>query len=72
MVPDQKQVRQIFHETYNVFYKKWTNPDTGYDTDAMMQEVYALDRKYDCQLCRDILAGLVESIDQEMVRRAVC
>jgi hypothetical protein len=68
-IPTPSEVRELFHVTYNVFYKKWTDPSTAYDAEIMRKEVLEIDHKYDCQLCRDILGGLVESIDQEIVRR---
>jgi hypothetical protein len=46
MIPSPIEVRQIFNDTYNVFYKKWINPDTVYDPVVMMQEARELDRKY--------------------------
>lgn len=63
------EIREIWNITYNVFYKKWINPDIVYDPAAMWQEVYEIDRKYDCKMCHEMLMGLVESIDQEIVRR---
>jgi hypothetical protein len=68
-MPTPSEVREIFHVTYNVFYKKWISPDIAYDADVMWQEVYEIDRKYDCKMCHEMLMGLVESIDQEIVRR---
>ena len=63
--PNPAEVRQIFHETYNVFYKKWINPDIPYDPVQMMQEAYALEHKYDCSLCRHMIADLIECIENE-------
>jgi hypothetical protein len=49
MITSPNEVRQIFNDAYNVFYKKWINPNTVYDPDAMMREARELDRKYDGQ-----------------------
>lgn len=68
-IPTHEEVRQIMNEAYNVFYKKWVNPSTQYDPNVMWQEVRAMDQKYDCELCHELLMGLVESIDREIVRR---
>lgn len=68
-IPSPIDVRQLMNEAYNVFYKKWTNPTTVYDPDLIWQEVRDMEKRYDCQLCRDLLIGLVESIDQEIVKR---
>jgi hypothetical protein len=45
-IPSPIEVRQIFNDTYNVFYKKWINPNTIYDPAVMMHEARELDRKY--------------------------
>jgi hypothetical protein len=68
-IPSPTEVRQLMNEAYNVFYKKWINPDTVYDPEAMMCEVRNMDKKYDCQLCRELMIGLAESIDLEIMRR---
>ncbi len=63
-MPSQTEVRQIFHETYNVFYKKWVNPNIPYDPVAMIQEARDLDIKFNHQ---DIVSipGLIECIENE-------
>lgn len=48
-IPNQSEVRQIFNETYNVFYKKWINPNTSYDPEQMLQEARELDEKFNHQ-----------------------
>jgi hypothetical protein len=63
------EVREIWNITYNVFYKKWISPETIHDSEVMWQEVREIDRKYNCKMCHEMLMGLVESIDQEIVRR---
>lgn len=68
MIPDQVQVRQIFNESYNVFYKKWINPNTPFDVDAMMREAHELDKKYNHQDIVNINA-LIECIEDEWRKR---
>ena len=68
-IPTPSEVREIFHVTYNVFYKKWTDPSTVFDAEMMWQEVKEINCRYDCKMCHEMLMGLVESIDQEIVRR---
>jgi hypothetical protein len=63
------EVRQIFNDTYNVFYKKWINPDTVYDPSVMMQEARELDRKYNHQDIVNIVA-LIECIEEERRRES--
>ncbi len=58
------EVKQIFHETYNLFYKKWINPDTKYDPELMMQEARELDRKHEGQKIVSI-AELIACIENE-------
>jgi hypothetical protein len=69
MIPSPSEVRQIFNETYNVFYKKWINPNTPYDPGLMLQEAHELNQKYDCELCRHMVADLIECIEDEQRRR---
>jgi hypothetical protein len=64
-IPTQIEVRQIFNDTYNVFYKKWkdiSNPD---DWVILAQEMKEIDHRYDCDLCRQILLELVKLIEYE-------
>jgi hypothetical protein len=63
-IQSPSEVRQIFNDTYNVFYKKWINPDTVYDPDVMMQEARELDRKYNHQSIVSI-AELIVCIEDE-------
>ncbi len=63
-MPDQAEVRQIFHETYNVFYKKWINSNIPYDPARAMQEARDLDNKFGHQKIVDILK-LIECIENE-------
>lgn len=46
IIPTSLEIKQIFNETYNVFYRKWINTGTIYDPAVMMQEARELDRKY--------------------------
>jgi hypothetical protein len=68
-MPSPEEVRAIFNETYNVFYKKWINSNTPFNADAMMQEVHAINQKYDCKLCRHMLVDLIVCIQNEWKRR---
>ncbi|MDF2907166.1 MAG: hypothetical protein K0R34_2487 [Herbinix sp.] len=68
-IPSHTEVRQIFNDTYNVFYKKWINPDTVYDPAVMMQEARELDRKYNHQDIVNI-AALIECIEAERRRES--
>lgn len=69
MIPSPIEVRQIFNEAYNVFYKKWINSNTPFNADQMMQEARELNQKYDCDLCRHMLADLIVCIEDEYRRR---
>ncbi len=66
-VPDRTEVRQIMNDTYNVFYRKWINPDTPYDPAVMLQEARELDRKYEGQKIVNI-AELIVCIEEERRR----
>ncbi len=69
MTPSPVEVRQIFNETYNVFYKKWINPNTPFDADKMIQEARSLNQKYN-HLDIVNIAALIECIENE--RRELC
>ncbi|HBI73637.1 MAG TPA: hypothetical protein DDY59_10645 [Lachnospiraceae bacterium] len=64
-----EEVRNIFNETYNVFYKKWRNISNPDDWPKLMQEMYEIDAKYDCDLCRQILLELVKVMQDEFLKR---
>jgi hypothetical protein len=68
-IPSHEEVRQIFNETYNVFYRKWkdiSNPD---DWPKLMQEMHEIDDKYQCELCSKILLELVVVIQNEFLKK---
>lgn len=67
--PSQAEVRQIFHETYNVFYKKWINPDITYDPEAVIQEARELDNKFGHQDIVNI-TSLIMCIENERRMKA--
>lgn len=64
-IPEPEQVRLIFKDTYN-FYLRWRGALAQDTVDHMMQEAYTLEHKYDCSLCRRMLADLIEHIENEM------
>jgi hypothetical protein len=68
MIPSPVEVRQIFNDTYNVFYKKWINPGTPYDPAVMMQEAREFNRKYDGQKIVSI-TELIVCIEEERRKR---
>lgn len=67
-LPNQAEVRQIFHETYNVFYKKWVNPNIQYEPELMLQEARELNKKYEGQKIVSI-TELIMCIEQEKRRQ---
>lgn len=68
-IPTHEEVRSIFNETYNVFYKKWKDISNQDDWPKLMQEMREIDAKYDCDLCRQILLELVRVIENEFKRK---
>lgn len=67
-MPDSKQVKLIFKETY-LFYTKWISVSDP-DWDKLMQEAHQLNEKYNnCNLCRHMIADLIECIEKEYKRR---
>lgn len=67
--PNNEVIRNIFNETYNVFYKKWKSISNPADWDRLMQDVRELNQKYPYSLCRKMLLELVEIIEDEFKRR---
>jgi hypothetical protein len=68
MIPSPAEVRQIFNDTYNVFYKKWINSDAAYDPAVMLQEARELNQKYEGQKIVNI-AELIACIEKERRRQ---
>lgn len=66
-IPTHEEVRNIFNETYNAFYKKWINPNTQYNPELMLQEARELDRKYNHQKIVSI-TELIVCIENERRR----
>lgn len=67
--PSHEEVRSIFNETYNVFYKKWKDISNPEDWDKLMQDARQLSKKYPYSLCQKILLELIEIIEDEFKRR---
>lgn len=70
-IPSHEEVRNIFNETYNVFYKKWRNISNQDDWPRLMQEMHEINDKYQCELCSKILLELVVVIQNEFLKRSV-
>lgn len=68
-IPSPEEVRQIFHETYNIFYKKWHTISDPKQWVQLIQDVREIDRKYNCDLCRQMLIELVVCIESEFLKR---
>jgi hypothetical protein len=64
-IPNQTEVRQIFHEAYNVFYKKWKDISSPEQWGDLMKDMHEIDGRYQCDLCRQILLELVKVIENE-------
>jgi NAD-dependent DNA ligase len=58
--PTPEQVRQIFRDTYQ-FYIENQEPVTDNDHDIILQEADRLQNEYPFELCKKILAGLIDS-----------
>lgn len=62
-IPSHDEIRNIFNETYNVFYKKWKDISALADWPILMQEARELNKKYPYSLCQQILLELIEIIE---------
>lgn len=68
-IPSPTEVKQIFNEAYNIFYRKWHTISDPEQWVQLMQEMREIDQKYNCDLCRQILIELVRVIEDEFKRR---
>ena len=62
-IPSPEEVRQIFNDTYNVFYKKWKDISTLEQWVDLVQDASQINQKYNCELCKQILLELVKVIE---------
>lgn len=67
--PPQEEIRNIFNETYNIFYQKWKSISNPADWSTLMQDARELNKKYPYPLCRRILLELVEIIEAEFMEK---
>lgn len=70
-IPSHSEVRQIFNDTYNVFYKKWKDISTPDQWIDLVQDMHEIDQRYNCDLCRQILLELVKVIENEFRSRDI-
>lgn len=68
---NRSQVKDIFNDTYNVFYRKWENASCEEDILQMWEEAKEIKNKYndDYDLCKTILKILSEIIKDDCKRR---
>ena len=69
LIPSPEEVRQIFNDTYNVFYKKWKDVSSLEQWVNLVQDMSRINRKYNCELCKQILLELVKVIEDGFKRR---
>lgn len=69
MIPSHEEVRQIFNDTYNVFYKKWKDISSPEQWADLMQDMREINQKYNCDLCRQILLELVKVIEHDFLKK---
>ena len=69
MIPNQEEVRQIFNDTYNIFYKKWKDISSLEQWVNLVQDASRINQKYNCELCKQILLELVKVIEDGFKRR---
>lgn len=69
LIPTPEEVRQIFNDTYNVFYKKWKDISSLEQWVDLVQDMSRINQKYNCDLCKQILLELVKVIEDGFKRR---
>ena len=71
LIPSPEEVRQIFNDTYNIFYKKWKDISTLEQWVDLIQDMSRINQKYNCELCKQILLELVKVIEDGFKQREV-
>jgi hypothetical protein len=67
-----EQIKNIFNDTYNLFYLKWKDIKTEEEISAMWEKAKEINRKHnDCKLCRDIMLFLCNNIELDLKQREV-
>ncbi|HKL99226.1 MAG TPA: hypothetical protein VJZ06_04915 [Mobilitalea sp.] len=69
LIPSPEEVRQIFNDTYNIFYKKWKDISTLEQWIDLVQDMSRINQKYNCELCKQILLELVKVIEHGFKQR---
>jgi len=68
-IPNQEEVKAIFNETYNLFYRKYKDMVDPEQWVPLMLDLKAISDKYPYPLCRSILAELSVCLEDEFKRR---
>ena len=66
--PTREEVKQIFNEIHNVWFKKFKDSKTDEEFQAMVKEAHEINKKYPYKLCENMLfdlANIIESYARE-------
>lgn len=69
--PSHEEIKNIFNEVYNVFYRKWKDISSKSDWPQLMQDARELNQKYPYILCQKMLLELVDIIEDGFKEKEV-
>ncbi len=67
-VPSKEDVKQIFSEVHNVWFKKYRDSNSDEEFQTMVKEAHEINKKYPYKLCENMLfdlANIIESYAKE-------
>ena len=67
--PTPDEVREIFNEVYNKFYRKYKEANTDEEFKSLIREANELDKKYSFDLCHHMLLDLINIIENNYKER---
>ena len=67
--PTPDEVREIFNEVYNKFYRKYKQANTDEEFKLLIREANELDKKYPFDLCHHMLLDLINIIEKDYKER---
>lgn len=61
--PSKEEVKQIFNEIHNIWFKKHRDSKTDEEFQSMLKEAHEINKKYPYRLCENMLIDLANIIE---------
>lgn len=63
---DDDTVRMIYHEVYNVWYRRWRHADLGDEKNfrAMLSQGADLIMRFDCDMARHMVHDMIDHLER--------